>query len=103
MDRTIRSVFDLWREYSEGIGSRPSAYFMYVLDRRHSFGKDGDTERRHYQRRNIILQYIISLATAHTVERAEAAVKLEEYRRAEKKTLSGLTARIKAGECMLTL
>ena len=93
---TISTVTDLWREYSVGIGGRPSVQSQYEVKGR-SWAKN-DSERKHYQRRMIVVKEIKQLALEYTVREVDVAARLDEFCRtsSEKISLSRLQDIIKS-------
>ena len=86
MSRTISTVADLWREYSVGIGGRPSVQSQYEV-KGHSWAKN-DSERKHFQRRMVVVKKIKQLASEHTVREVDVAARLDEFCRTSSPKIS---------------
>lgn len=65
------TVADLWREYIDGIGGRPSVRSLYEAKGHTWVGLD--SERKHYARRRIIIKKIKALAKEHAVRVVDVA------------------------------
>lgn len=94
MSRTITTVSDLWREYEEGIGGRPSVRSVYEA-KKYKFSDD--SERRHYQRRLIIINGVKMLAEREAVPERAIARMLDGVMSKEKMSLNKLQKQIKDG------
>ncbi|KAL8283994.1 hypothetical protein RQP46_005107 [Phenoliferia psychrophenolica] len=76
MSRSITTVTDLWREYDVGVGGRASVRSQYEV-KGHTW--TDEAERKHYQRRMIIVRKVKQLASQNTVREVDVAARLDEF------------------------
>ena len=93
MSRSITTVADLWREYINGIGGRPSVRSLYEAKGHTWAGRD--SKRKHYQRHLIILKKVEELAKKHTVREVDVVERFDGILRAMRLSLSKLETLIK--------
>ncbi|KAG1444101.1 hypothetical protein G6F56_010431 [Rhizopus delemar] len=94
LDRTLKTVDEVWKEYSVGIKRGP-AVEMLELEHGTLWRKDR-TEARYFGRRNVIYKEIKRMANELNISNEEAAGNIERTRQRLKKTLDGLREMIAA-------
>ena len=75
-DRSVRTVKQLWQEYDEGIGGRPALKSVYG---RSGFRWTVENDRKHFQRRQVILNEIKRRAEVDGVGARDVAAQLDAY------------------------
>lgn len=109
MSRKVSTVTDLWLEYSEGLNGLPSVFSQYVAPpppgqgstKRTNFPTE--TERKHFQRRRIILEEVERLSNVHGIEPKAASERLESFRKQGGFSLQKLQGVIKDGVLTIDL
>lgn len=86
MSRQITTVIDAWREYSVGIGGRPSVKSQY--EGANTAYRKNDTERKFYQRRMILITELKHLAEELSLPPEEVARLMDAKRREYSPALS---------------
>ena len=103
MSRKVSKVTDLWLEYSEGLNGLPSVFSQYVAPAPPGQGSTkknnfpSETERKHFQRRRIILEEVERLSNVHGIEPKIASERLENFRIQRGYSLQKLQGVIKDG------
>lgn len=88
LDRTLKTVVDVWTEYIVGIKGGPSVEKLEF-----EFGTEWRKERteaRYFSRRNVFYKEIKRMAAELSISEEEAARNIERTRQRMKKTLDGL-------------
>lgn len=88
LDRTLKTVDDVWKEYSVGIKGGPA---VEMLEFEHgTLWRKDRTEARYFSRRNVIYKEVKRMANELNISNEEAARNIERTRQRLKKTLDGL-------------
>jgi hypothetical protein len=97
MSRTVDTVSDLYREYEVGIGGQGSVRSHY--EGPCQAWRQNDTERKHYQRRMVIINAVKALAITENLRETQVALLMDHFRMARRPPLSLnlLHVQIKAG------
>ena len=87
MDRTLRTIVDVWREYDEGLPGKPPIRVLYEADA-HTFPNTtaGNTERKFYNRRKSLYRAVHEVSVYRAVSPLEAAIQLDAWRCRQKNT-----------------
>ncbi|KAG1445642.1 hypothetical protein G6F56_009841 [Rhizopus delemar] len=94
LDRTLKTVDEVWKEYSVGIKGGPA---VEMLEFEHgTLWRKDRTEARYFSRRNVIYKEIKRMANELNISNEEAARNIERTRQRLKKTLDGLREMIAA-------
>lgn len=90
MSRSVMTVTELWREWSIGTMGR-SVASEYESGRAPEWKlHGGDTERKFYQRRKIIVDRLRAVARHHATNEETVAIALDDWCRSNNATLTGL-------------
>ncbi|WWC90452.1 uncharacterized protein L201_005387 [Kwoniella dendrophila CBS 6074] len=92
MSRSVKSVTDLWREYTVGLNGQPSMRLMYEGSK-HIFVND--SERKFYDGRKKILESVKHIALVQGITEQQAASKVETLRQKDNLSLNKLISMIK--------
>ena len=79
MSRTTQTVEQLWREYNSGLSGLPSIKTMYEHSG-HKWNKTNDSERKFFQRRQVIWKAVTVLSSKRSIPGEKGAVVLDKYR-----------------------
>ena len=93
MSRSVLTVFDMWREWTTGIGGAPSV--KCLEDAWGAKWRISPTESRFFNRRKIIIDHVYHLTKSEGKTASEAVRFLDNRINASKKSLDWLQKQIK--------